>query len=352
VGKKSVIWLITLAVVMGYFLLQWSGSNWSKWFGENGFLGIGVAKQAPEMKVVFCDVGQGDATYIRAPEGQDILIDGGPDDSVLTCLGKSMPFFDHEIDLVMFSHPEADHISGLIEVLRRYKVDKVIWSGLEKNTPEYFALKEEMRKTNSVKMVELPGCKYVGEVGGFGDVREFGDGKCAIEIGDQKKVKISFYYPFELPAEIPNDVNNWSMVEKVSFGKEDVLFTGDIMQGGTERMLETLAERSGLSRPDFDQAALDRTPVSLADLDVEVLKVPHHGSKNGLTPELLAVASPEYAVIPVGLNNSYGHPHQSILDLLLGARVKIYRTDLDGDVTMTTDGKDLQFSIAGGKRGK
>lgn len=319
-SAKTFLWLLfVLMATIGFFLqFELTGflgflkktvpvADFIKNVGWADFFGVGKA-QLPEAKVVFCNVGQGDAAYIRAPEGQDILIDGGPDDSVLSCLGKNMPFWDREIELVIFSHPEADHIFGLIEVLRRYKVDRLIWSGISKHTPVFETLIEEMNKVEAETIFELPERRIV--------------------IGNNQKIVIHFYYPLEIPSGDLDDTNDWSIVNKVSYGDQDILFTGDIMQKGTENLVESVV----LSESYSDQ------------LDVEVLKVPHHGSKNGLTAEMLEITSPEYAVISVGLNNPYGHPHSLVLDMLLNAKVKICRTDLDGDVTLITDGKGLKIS--------
>lgn len=245
-----------------------------------------------DLKVYFLNIGQGDASYIKTPSGQDILIDGGPDNSVLNELGKVMAFGDHEINLVILTHPHADHVTGLLEVLDRYKVDEVWETGVEYPSATYDSWKAEIKNKNiSDKKVTA------------GDEKNFGE------------VKITILYPFtSLENRNIDNLNNASIVNRLDYKKFSVLFTGD-------------AEK------DIQQKLLDK------NIYVTVLKVAHHGSNNGLSEDLLKVVRPAIAVIEVGKDNKYGHPAASTINLLKQYAVRIFRTDENGTVEISSDGE-------------
>ncbi|MFA6492744.1 MAG: ComEC/Rec2 family competence protein [Patescibacteria group bacterium] len=244
------------------------------------------------LKVYFLDVGQGDAGYIKTPSGEDILIDGGPNNSVLDGLGKVMDFGDREINLVILTHPHADHINGLVEVLKRYKVDEVWETGVEYPSGSYSTWQNEiLDKKISDKIVKV------------GDEKSFGD------------VKIKILYPLS-PIENKNldNLNNASIVNRLEYKEFSVLFTGD-------------AEK------EIQQKILDQNIFST------ILKVAHHGSNNGLTEDFLKVVQPAVAVISVGKDNTYGHPTSSVINILNQYGVRIYRTDQNGTIEISSDGK-------------
>jgi len=117
---------------------------------------INEYKKIDELKVVFFDVGQGDSIYIETPGGSDILIDGGPDNKILDKLGREMPFWDRSLDLVILTHPHADHVNGLVEVLTRYKVEEILYTGVSYNNQAYFELQDLVsRKNIKVTMTKL-----------------------------------------------------------------------------------------------------------------------------------------------------------------------------------------------------
>jgi competence protein ComEC len=242
-------------------------------------------------KIVFCDVGQGDATYIRIKNKADVLIDAGPDQKVLSCLGRHMPFWDRKIELIFISHNQKDHFGGINYILDRYQIGTVfLVNDLNASLQSFKRLKKKILNTKI-------------------RVEEAIAGKKISLMDDQ----FTIIWPTrEL---ISNNDNDFSSV--ILFESNDVvrnvatfraLFTGD-------------ASSFILSR--LSHGSLKK---------VDILKVPHHGSKNGLTKNFLDLADPKVAVISVGKNNSYGHPHQVILDMLRAKNIKIRRTDEEGNI--------------------
>ena len=244
------------------------------------------------LKVYFLNVGQGDAEYIKTPGGKDILIDGGPDTSVLNELGKVMDFGDREINLVILTHPHADHLTGLLEVLKRYKIDEVWETGVEYPSATYESWKKEISTQN------IPD-KFVKA----GDEKEFNE------------VKILVLYPLSpISNQTIDNLNNASIVNRLDYKKFSVLFSGD-------------AEK------DVQTKLLDK------NIFATVLKVAHHGSANGLTEDFLKVVRPAVAVIEVGQKNTYGHPAPSTISLLKKYAVRVYRTDQNGTIEISSDGE-------------
>jgi competence protein ComEC len=249
------------------------------------------------LEVNFFDVGQGDAIFIEGPQRHQILIDGGPSSIILEKLAKEMPFWDRTIDLIVLTHPEKDHISGLIEVLKRYKVENILWTGIIRDTPEF----KEWEK-----LIENEGAKIFIAKSGQKITSEF---------------SLEVLYPFEnLEGQELKDSNNTSIVSKLIFGKNSFLFTGDAYKS---------VERELLTKE--------------ADIDSDVLKVAHHGSKTSSAEEFIEKVSPEIAIISVGKNNTYGHPHQEVLDTLKKYGIKILRTDEQGDIKILSDSQKLKI---------
>lgn len=253
------------------------------------------------LEVSFFDVGQGDATFIETQEKHQILIDGGPDKTILQKLAEEMPFYDKSIDLIILTHPESDHMAGLIEVLKAYKVDYILWTGIVKDTTVY----EEWLKTIEQERAQSAQIK----------ISQSGQ---KISAGE---VEFVILYPFEnLESKSFEDSNDASIVAKLNFGKISFLFTGDIYESGEKQLI----------------AKYD-------DLDSNVLKISHHGSKTSTSNEFLAEVMPNAAVIQCGKNNSYGHPHQDVLETLEKYNIEILRTDESGDIKLISDGNQIQI---------
>ncbi|KKW09973.1 MAG: Competence protein ComEC [Candidatus Gottesmanbacteria bacterium GW2011_GWB1_49_7] len=242
-----------------------------------------------KLHLVVCDVGQGDAILVSYKTTQ-MLVDGGPNGSVLKCLGDHMPFYDHRIELVLLTHPQADHMNGLIDVLKRYTVLQFVKGPVSNDTQGYGELMQEIRnqkiETRSI---------YTGDVIQF-----------PISLAQLSHFQFQVLWPergFE-----SEELNDTAIVGKLSFGDFTALLTSD----------------AGSIAP--PEAA-------------EVLKVPHHGSKYGMTREWLEAVRPRLAIISVGKRNSYGHPTPEAIKLLSDEDTKILRTDQDGDVEIVSDGK-------------
>lgn len=247
------------------------------------------------LHIIFCDVGQGDGIFIRTPSGADVLIDGGPDKKILDCLSGHMPFWDRSIDSAIITHPHADHYSGIIEVDKRYDL------------MSYYIEKGSKTPENAP---ELRG--FLAAENSSAKILKNTD---RLRIGDNLKLQV-LWPPHSLPEQ--SDPNNQSVVILLSYGEFQALLTGDI----DSQILSSIDDKAG---------------------DIEVLKVPHHGSRTGLSEENLEVLDPELAVISVG-KNSYGHPASSILKLLDSAGLRTLRTDKNGDVEIQTDGKTWQVT--------
>lgn len=262
------------------------------------------------LSLIACDVGQGDA--ILAQEGSNqILIDGGKGNRVLDCLSRHLPFWDREIELVVLTHPQLDHYGGLIEVFRRYSVNTFLANNLDSTSTEYQELKNAVGE-NGTKIINPDenvrlrvGTIYLDVV--YPTSNFLSENLTGYSNSSESNVLGAYTSK--------KDPNDFSIVANLSFGNFDALLTGDIGPAVSDGILAT-GEIS----------------------DTEYLKVPHHGSKNGLTQALLDASSPEIAVISVG-KNPWGHPHQEVLQILGEKDIEILRTDTTGDVIVETDGE-------------
>lgn len=252
-----------------------------------------VSTQADGLTHVYVlDVGQGDAILIRTADSETVLVDGGPSDKILDHLGRLLPPNDSAIDLLVSTHPDADHVGGLVPVLQNYTVNKLWYSGATHDTQTY------------KKFLELVSSKQISsEVVGAGTSEKL--------VG----ATIDVLHP---PAEIPVSslaTNDSSVVAHFRMDEFDLLLTADI----SDKIERQLLLSSKLS-------------------PVEVLKVPHHGSRYSSSPDLLQTTSPGVAVVSVGRDNTYNHPHPETLARYKDIDVPVYRTDLEGTIEIATDG--------------
>jgi competence protein ComEC len=261
-----------------------------------------IALTMPDGKlhVSFLDVGQGDAVLIRMPNGQDILIDGGPDPQKINLeLGKKLPFWDRTIDLVVCTQPQADHITGLVGVLQRYKVRQVLEPGIFYETPIY---------QEWLRLIETQGIEY--------NIARAGQ---EIDLGSGINIEV-LNPPESLWEGTSDDVNNNGVVLRLSWGQVSFLFTADIRE---EVEFELIGQR--------------------ANLRSTVLKIAHHGSDTSTSQHFLVAVDPEVVVICVGADNPFGHPNGEVLARLIErlGEDTVYRTDQDGTVEFITDGEEL-----------
>lgn len=240
-----------------------------------------------KLVVNFLDVGQGDAILIQAPKGE-ILIDGGPGRQVLEKLGEILPFSDRKIELIIMTHPDADHINGLVEVLKNYQVDEVIETGVTNDNKAY-AEWQKLIKDKNIK----------DTIAKKGDKIDLGEG-----------VELNFMWPeSNLAGQKIENTNNTSIVNFLDWGNMDVALTGDA-----------------------ETAVLDKIAEENSGIKIEILKQAHHGSKNGVSQKFYETFKPDVSVISVGAKNRYGHPDQDTLDILGKLGIKIYRTDEQGTI--------------------
>ncbi|TSC88688.1 MAG: competence protein ComEC [Microgenomates group bacterium Gr01-1014_5] len=258
------------------------------------------------LHLVFCDVGQGDGILIYQKQVQ-ILVDAGADAKILSCLSGHMPFWDRRIEMAVITNADLDHYGGFIDIVRRYKIGAFAANMVGKNDLAFETLEKEIEKAK-IKTAGL----------NSGQTIAFAKLKLAALWPDKDQVSALDTPALGskvLGARVEEKVNPFSLVLKLSYGEFDALLTGDIVPPATDTMAERIRGT------------------------VEVLKVPHHGSKNGLTLGMLEVSSPGLAIISAGRNNRYGHPHKETLEMLRDLRVKTLRTDQEGEIEIVSDGQ-------------
>ena len=236
------------------------------------------------LRIYFFNIGQGDSIFIRTPSNENILIDGGPDNTLITKLGSTLPFYDQTIDLIILTHPHDDHLFGLINVLERYNVKKILYYPTNHETNAYTNFKEIISEKNIPTVEALAG-----------------------QIFNFKDVKIKVIYPF--PDLEMSNLNNYSVVTRLSYQEIDFFFTGDLEKEGEEIVLENYEY-----------------------LESEVLKAGHHGSKTSSTLEFVKFLNPDIVAIQVGVDNKFNHPSESVIARFNNLDIEIYRNDLMGDI--------------------
>ena len=248
-----------------------------------------------ELKVHFLDVGQGDSIFIELPDNKTMLIDASEKEYADRITTYIYSCWYNSLDYVVATHPHSDHIGGMADVIGSFSVGNVILSPATHTTKTY---------TNMLTAIDNSGAKVtLGTVG----TEVFSDGNLSAVV-------------IAPVTEDYSDLNNSSVMIMLTYGEKKFLLTGDA---------EEEEERT-----------------VTADVKCDVLKVGHHGSSTSTSGAFLTAASPEYAVISCGAGNSYGHPHTETIDKLKKAGVNIYRTDLQGDIVMTCDGKNITVNVS------
>ncbi|MDO4481307.1 MAG: MBL fold metallo-hydrolase [Bacillota bacterium] len=247
------------------------------------------------MKIHFIDVGQGDCTFIDYGD-KEILVDCGEWEYSRDVIDYIAPYVDGALDMIIATHPDSDHIGGMMYIFDRFQVAYVVDSGAVKDTVTYYNYMDALE--NEQECIVYPDDDLIWEMGGNAYVR-------IIETGDEDE-----------------DVNEVSVVSEVVFGDISVLLTGD---------MGSKTERENLDK--FEK--------------VTVLKAAHHGSSKSTCSEFLNRIKPEYAIISAGKDNSYGHPHWETLERLDEIGAVVYYTMNSGTIVMETDGKTCRFENEG-----
>ncbi len=246
------------------------------------------------LKINILDVGQGDAIHFRK-DNVDVLVDGGPDSSLLSELGKTMPFYDKTIEYIFLTHPDSDHVTGLVELLKSYNVDQIYLTGAVSDTAIFQEFLSEIESEN------VP--------------VTFVSANDEIDFGPDYYFDILWPKKDYINTEKTN-TNNTSIVGKLVYKNVSMLLTGDIE----------------------NNAQFDLISIYQNKLKSDIIKIAHHGSKNATSENLLQFVNPEIALILVGADNKFGHPHQETLDLLEKFQTRTFRTDFDGTITIVSDG--------------
>lgn len=248
-----------------------------------------------KLHIVFCNVGQGDGIFIRTPKGRNMVLDGGGDTKILSCLSRHMPFWEHTIDVVMLSHPHEDHLGGLIPVIKRYSFKWFVTEKLANKTASFTELMDLVKKSQKKSAFLYQGDHF--NMGGGVGITILAPTKEFLE-ATSPEGDISESHEFS------------SLISKLQYGSFSILFTGDSQS----------------------EELKDSNPGT-----VTVLQIPHHGSRTGLTEEIIREFSPKLTVISVG-KNKYGHPASETLNILKAANIKVLRTDINGEVEIVSDG--------------
>lgn len=292
--------------------------NWRAWFAKYRFalfvgalalinVAIWTALRADaargNLRVTFFDIGQGDAMFIETPSGRQVLIDGGSSDRILAKLSHALGFWDRDLDLVISTHPDADHVGGLADVLGQYRVAAVLETGIRRSVPEAAAFDRAIAAQRTPVVFAKAG-----------QLIDFGDGAALAVLNPATSVA----------GEAIEKTNDYGIVHRLIFGKTEYLFTADVTSVVEGRLV-----------------------VEGFNLASDVLKVGHHGSKHSSSALFLSAVHPQAAVISVGAKNPYGHPTPEALERLSAARVRVYRTDEQGDVVVESDGEG--FAVRTGR---
>lgn len=274
---------------------------------------VGTAQPDGRLRMTVLDVGQGDAILLTGPSGGRMLIDTGPDpDRLVTLLDERLPPWDRRLDLVAVTHPHEDHVAGLGLLLDRYRVGGVVEPGMVGPGPGDAAFRRRLA--------------------------ELGRATRVVAAGDRLRldgIEISIHWP--LPGRVPlraagsgKEINNVSLVLDVRFGERRMLLTGDVEE-------------------EIDPQLVARGLADAASTRLDVLKVAHHGSASATTDAFVEHLQPRIAVVSAGWGNPYGHPSRRTVERIEQAGASLYRTDLDGTVEISTNGRDLLATAGGGR---
>ena len=263
--------------------------------GPAGMSSVNETGDASGLEVHFIDVGQGDATLIKA-DGHAMLIDAGENDK-----GTAVQLYLQkqgvaQLDYLVLTHTDSDHIGGADVIVTKFDIGQIFMSDFKKDNKTYRELMDSMKYRHMTFITPEVGAEY--------------------ELGSATFTVIA-------PNDTYEDANNSSMSLILDYGDTSFLFSGDCEEEAEQDMLA-----NGLN------------------LDVDVYQVGHHGSKSSSTEEFLDAMSPEYAVISCEEGNSYGHPHAKTLNNLRARGIRVFRTDEQGSIVACSDGKTIKWNCS------
>ena len=246
--------------------------------------------------IYFLNVGQGDAAYIRTADQYNIVIDTGPSPKVSNLLNRLIPVWDRDIDLLILTHPHADHIGGASQIIDQFPIRNILLTEVDYESQLYSSLLENIIRHDIKTTYALAGSNF--------------------NIGESV-VKIISPTPDILS---DSDLNNTSIANLYSYHDFDIMFTGDISTKVEEAIIRNY-----------------QLP------ETEILKVGHHGSNTSSSEDFINYLQPKYAVISVGQNNRYNHPSESVVDRFINAGIELLRTDLNSNIHFSTDGSSFKL---------
>lgn len=288
IGLLTLIWLIVLG-------LWWNVRT------EQPEVAGEVATSTSSLEINFLDIGQGDATFITFSDGEQMLVDCAIDARILEALGRSMPFYDRTIDYLVVTHPDQDHYGGCIDVMDRYDIGMIVYTGFEKEETLFYHAFMDAIAADDAEYYQLT----------------------EPEIWQIGSTTISFLYPVTNLSEDPNipeseketGANNSSIVMYIDHGDTEILMTGDAEEEAEEFLLREYG----------------------TDLDIDILKAGHHGSNSSSIQPFVDVTTPAHVIFSAGIDNKYGHPTPRVLKRFERAGSQIWRTDTMGDVRVTVE---------------
>lgn len=255
---------------------------------------------SPMLQISFLDVGQGDAIWIQAPNGRELLIDSGPDQSVIDRLGETKNFFDRTIDMILATHSDADHIGGFPYVLDRFKVETVIESEISSPTLIDRTFGQKVINERSNTLTARSGERII--------------------LDKKHGVVIDVLFPDQNPNGW--ETNEASIVVKVAYGDTSFLLTGDSPSDVENHLVTTYGSQ----------------------LKSDVLKLGHHGSKTSSSDNFLQMVRPTTTIVSAGLGNKYGHPAPEVIERVESINAQILETSQLGTINCRSDGKSVTCS--------
>ncbi|WP_195465265.1 ComEC/Rec2 family competence protein [Faecalispora jeddahensis] len=296
--KKVSIPALFAAIILGIATWFFASDPERSPGGLNIPSGDFISSETGSVSVYYLDVGQGDSELICLPTGENILIDAGLSegaDQLTTYLGQ---LGVRKIDYLIATHPHADHIGGMAKVISNLEIGKIYVPKVADSQVPTTRVYENM-----LDAVEKKGLRLT-------------QGKAGMTVLEQDNTRLEFLAPVE---DEYNDLNNYSIVAKLTFGQRTFLFTGDAEKESEQQMVKKYAD----------------------SLRSDVLKVCHHGSSSSSSVGFLKAVAPKYAIISCGKDNDYGHPNKEVFTRLANVGAEVYRTDEQGTILVSSDGTDL-----------